>query len=190
MNFADELLGQARPNSVHQVELPRRQPYFPSPGDWRDEVLYFLLVDRFSDGRETERPLLDRQNCWAARPAGWRWDHWAESGGERWQGGSLAGVTSKLSYLKELGVTAIWLSPVFKQRGHLDTFHGYGIQDFLEVDPHFGSRRDLVELVTAAHAQGLRIILDIIFNHSGDNWLYPSGTPGGAETPHYNLSSG
>ncbi len=185
MRFAERTLGQSRPDRINQVELPRRQPYYPSPGDWRDEVLYFLLVDRFSDGRETERPLLDRQNRWAARPAGWRWDRWAESGGERWQGGTLAGVKSKLDYLKELGVTAIWLSPVFKQRGHLDTFHGYGIQDFLEVDPRFGRRDDLVELVAAAHTQGLRVILDIIFNHSGHNWLYPPDTPGGPDTPYY-----
>jgi glycosidase len=66
--------------------------------------------------------------------------------------------------LKNLGITAIWLSPVFKQRGHLDTFHGYGIQHFLDVDPRFGTRRDLVELVDAAHQNGIRIILDIIFN--------------------------
>ena len=54
--------------------------------------------------------------------------------------------------------------------GHLDTYHGYAIQDFLEVDPRFGTRQDLVDLVDAAHAKGLRVILDIIFNHSGHNW--------------------
>jgi hypothetical protein len=84
-------------------------------------------------------------------------------------------VASKLSYLAGLGVSAIWLSPVFKQRGHLDTYHGYGIQDFLDVDPRFGTREELVELVAAAHERGIRIILDIIFNHSGANWLYPNG---------------
>jgi glycosidase len=62
---------------------------------------------------------------------------------------------------------------VFKQRGHLDTYHGYGIQDFLDVDPRFGTRQHLVDLVAAAHQRGIRIILDIIFNHSGPNWIYP-----------------
>ena len=100
---------------------------------------------------------------------------WAESGAYRWQGGTLKGVRSKLDYLDELGVSAIWLSPVFKQRGHLDTFHGYGIQHFLDVDPRYGTRRDLVELVDAAHQKGIRIILDIIFNHTGYNWVYPGG---------------
>lgn len=179
MSFADKVLAHTRPVSIrHDVELPRRQSYHASPVDWRDEILYFLLVDRFSDGQEHTRPLLDRDNLSAARPSlpngdAWRWDRWAESGADRWQGGNLQGVASRLEYLKSLGVTTIWLSPVFKQRGHLDTYHGYGIQDFLDVDPRFGTRQDLVDLVAAAHQRGIRIILDIIFNHSGPNWIYP-----------------
>ncbi|RMD71737.1 MAG: alpha-amylase, partial [Gammaproteobacteria bacterium] len=93
--------------------------------------------------------------------------------GERFQGGTLQGIRSKLDYLQGLGVTALWISPVFKQREHLDTYHGYGIQDFVDVDPRFGTREDLVALVEAAHQKGLRVILDIIFNHSGANWVYP-----------------
>ena len=179
MSFATNILGQPRPDSIRRnVLLPRRRAeYFPSPLDWRDEVLYFLLVDRFSDGQEAGRPLLDRSRIDDARqrPGGvaWRWDEWAESGARRWQGGTLRGVRSKLGYLRDLGITAIWLSPVFKQRVELDTFHGYGVQDFLDVDPRVGTRDDLVELVGAAHDNGIRIILDIIFNHSGANWVYP-----------------
>jgi glycosidase len=191
MSFADTALSRGRPERVHGIDLPRRLPYYPSPADWRDEVLYFLLVDRFSDGGEEGRPLLDRRNPGAARPPSpdgqaWRWNRWARSGGDRWQGGTLRGVSSKLGYLKRLGITTIWLSPVFKQRGHLDTYHGYGIQDFLEVDPRFGDRHDLVDLVAEAHRQGLRIILDIIFNHSGMNWLYPGDEvmPPYASHPH------
>ncbi len=186
MSFASNTLQRARPDSIRgDVSLPRRQQYYASPVDWRDEILYFLLVDRFSDGQEQTRPLLDRQNLGSARSPSWRWDQWADSGANRWQGGTLQGVKSKLDYLKRLGVTTLWLSPVFKQRGHLDTFHGYGVQDLVDVDPHFGARRDLVDLVNAAHRQGMRIILDIIFNHSGPNWIYPPGTPGGPETPAY-----
>jgi glycosidase len=189
-DFADVALLSERPASVRRdVELPRRVGAFPSPVDWRDEALYFLLVDRFSDGLEHTRPLLDRGNRAAARrmPDGsaWRWDSWAKSGAERWQGGTLRGVRSKLDYLAKLGVTALWLSPVFRQRGHLDTYHGYGVQDFLDVDPRFGDRRDLVDLVAAAHEAGLRVILDIVFNHSGFNWTYEPGVPGGVDEPHY-----
>ena len=111
--FADHMLGAPEPRRVlADVELPRRQHYHPSPGDWRDEVLYFLLVDRFSDGQEERRPLLDRANRETARPPGrdgqpWRWDRWAESGAHRWQGGTIDGVRSKLGYLQGLGVTTI-----------------------------------------------------------------------------------
>lgn len=179
MSFAHQLVTQPRPASIRQdVELPRRQSYFPSPVDWRDAVLYFLLVDRFSDGRENERSLLDRTQLSKARPPlpngeAWRWDRWASSGAERWQGGNLKGLLDKLDYLQHLGVNAIWLSPVFRQRVHANSYHGYGIQDFLEVDSHFGDRADLVTLIEAAHQRGIRILLDIIFNHSGANWIYP-----------------
>ena len=191
MSSSETILEQGCPTSIRSgVSLPRRERLHPSPVDWRDEVLYFLLVDRFSDGKEATRPLLDRQHLGDARPARsngepWRWDAWAKSGAERWQGGTIQGVISKLDYLKALGVTAIWLSPVFKQRGHLNTYHGYGIQNFLDVDPRCGDRRDLVDLVKAAHDKGLRIILDIIFNHSGSNWLYPPDTPGGEYEPWF-----
>lgn len=179
-NFINNMLNQELPKSIqHNVSLPRRKNYYSSPVDWRNEVLYFLLVDRFSDNKEGQRQLLNRQQLNMARPQvngePWRWDSWAESGASRWQGGTINGVKSKLGYLKNLGVTSLWLSPVFKQRKHLDTYHGYGIQDFLDVDPHFGSRADLVNLIAEAHKKGLRVILDIIFNHSGANWVYPDG---------------
>jgi glycosidase len=175
MSFQSTILGRPRPGSIQGVELPRRQQSYPSPSDWRDEVLYFLLPDRFSDGNESGRPLLDRSNLPGARPASFRFDGWSRSGVDRFQGGTIRGITSKLDYLQSLGVTCLWVGPVFKQRGHLDTYHGYAVQDFLEVDPHFGSRQDLVDLIGAAHAKGLRVILDIIFNHSGHNWDYVVG---------------
>jgi glycosidase len=185
VSFADDQLAGDRPDRIDNVPLPHRTAGYPSPASWHGEVLYFLLVDRFSDGAEATRPLLDPTSPAAFRPAGWRWDAWYASGSERFQGGDLAGVTSKLAYLQDLGVTTVWLSPIFQQRGHLDTYHGYGIADFLDVDPRFGSRADLVALVTAAHQRHMRIVLDVVFNHSGDNWLYPPGTPGGQYTPTY-----
>ncbi len=190
MTFMEKALSRDRPESIDEdVILPRRQEYHSSPVDWRDEVLYFLLVDRFSDGQERDRKLLDRSNLAESRPdingEPWSWQLWAESGSSRWQGGSLKGVLSKLGYLKDLGVTTLWLSPVFRQRSHEDSYHGYAVQDFLDVDPRFGSRRDLTDLVAAAHNAGMRIILDIIFNHSGCNWLYPQETPGGIHEAAY-----
>jgi glycosidase len=174
-SFSESILGAKRPASVRQVNLPRRRQFHPSPTDWRDEVIYFLLPDRFSDGKEANRPLLDRSSpatVAAARPPGFRFDLWSESGGARWQGGTIAGITSKLEYLQGLGVTTVWVGPIFKQRGHQDAYHGYAIQDFLDVDPRFGTRRDLVDLVAAAHQRGMHVLLDVIFNHSGHNWDY------------------
>ena len=148
-------------------------PYYPSPVDWASEVLYFLLPDRFSDGQDQNRPLFDRSQApSAARPNEFRWDEWAKSGGDRWQGGTLQGIKSRLDYLADLGITAVWIGPIFKQRRHSNEYHGYGVQDFLEVDPHFGKRQDLVDLVIAAHDRKIRVILDVIFNHSGHNWDY------------------
>jgi len=183
--FAEQMLKKPRPERVREIALPRRADSFASPVDWQDEVLYFLFVDRFSDGAEHQRPLLDRRRIRAARGEGWSWAAWADSGANRWQGGNLRGVISKLDYLGRLGVTALWLSPVFKQRGYENSYHGYAIQDFLEIDPHFGDRADLVELVRQAHERGIRVLLDVVFQHSGTNWLYPPETPGGPYEPVY-----
>ncbi len=186
MATPSELLAAARPARIADaLPLPRRVRFHPSPVDWRNEILYFLLVDRFSDGGEGARPLLDRASAAALRGPNWNWQQWFESGSSRFQGGTIRGVTSRLEYLSGLGVTAIWLSPVFKQRRHLETYHGYGIQDFRDVDPRFGTRADLVDLVARAHARGIRVILDIIFNHSGSNWIYPNDE----HTPPYTSGS-
>jgi glycosidase len=162
----------------------------PSPSVWADEVLYFLLVDRFSDGREDgvhdlagavvagATPLLepgDEGNAvqTEADASAWR------AAGADWVGGRLAGVRSKLGYLARLGVTALWISPVLRQAAPSPgaasaNYHGYATLDFLAVDPRFGTADDLRELVVAAHAAGLRVILDVVLNHAGDVFAYDS----------------
>ncbi len=159
----------------------------PSPSAWEDEVLYFLLVDRFSDGREDGvrdlggRPVpgstprftaADNGNAVATEGDAARW---RQAGTER-IGGTLAGIRSKLGYLQRLGVTAIWISPVLKQAvppaGDQSNYHGYATQDFLAVDPAFGTDDDLRGLVAAAHDAGLRVILDVVLNHAGDVFAY------------------
>jgi glycosidase len=77
------------------------------------------------------------------------------------QGGTIAGIASKLDYLRGLGATALWIGPVFKQRADIPTYHGYAVQDFLEVDPRFGTRQELRDLVDQAHDKGLYVLLDI-----------------------------
>ncbi|HKP98215.1 MAG TPA: alpha-amylase family glycosyl hydrolase [Fibrobacteria bacterium] len=159
------------PDSLSAADLaPRKTPVHPSPQDWRDQILYFLLPDRFCDDAEAARPKYSFSNPPATAPkAAWM------AGGKGFQGGTLKGIRSKLGYLRDLGVTALWIGPVFKQRVDLETYHGYGIQDFLEVDPRFGTRQELRNLVDAAHDLGIYVLLDIIYNHSGNNWFYDQG---------------
>lgn len=182
MSNLDVILAADPPRSLNEAleNWPQRDKYCPSPHDWRDEVFYFLLPDRFSNGMERSDRLLD---CDLSTPNGlakvrslrgsnWSWEQWQSSGADRFQGGTLSGIRSKLGYLSDLGVTTLWVAPVFRQRVEENTYHGYGIQDFFDIDPRFGTRRDLVELVDAAHKSDLRVVLDVIFNHSGCNWLY------------------
>jgi glycosidase len=195
MDNIAQIVGAPAPRTLTEARrvFPHRDTPHPSPPDWRDEVLYFLLPDRFSDGQEHTRPLLDRTRVPAQRLAyaqahglsGWRWDRWRDSGQNRFQGGTLAGIQKQLPYLVDLGVTTLWIAPVFRQRVESNDFHGYGVQDFLEVDPRFGTRADLVELVSAAHAANMRVVLDIIFNHTGSNWLYDAAETGDALRPRY-----
>jgi alpha-amylase len=85
--------------------------------------------------------------------------------------GDLKGVTAKLDYTKEMGFTAIWLTPIFKNEP--GGYHGYWIQDFYKVDPHFGTMEDLKTLVKEAHKRGMKVILDFVANHTGYHhpWL-------------------
>lgn len=148
--------------------------------DWRQEILYFLLPDRFNDGKE-DRAKLDRVTIQKLRNGTLSsmvsFNSWADSG-KRWQGGTISGITKQIPYLCKLGITAIWVGPVLKQRERSDAYHGYAIQNFLDVDPRFGTRSDLIELVENAHTAGLRVILDIIINHTGHNWDYCQSADG------------
>jgi len=134
---------------------------FPSPQDWRDVWIYFLMLDRFN--RADGKP-----------PASMPYD---KPFGE-FQGGTFIGVRDRLSYIKDLGAGAIWLSPVLKNRqSDRGSFHGYGIQDFLQPEPRFASvpgteEDELRALVDTAHALGLYVIFDIVLNHAGDVFGY------------------
>lgn len=154
--------------SVRELDFKPRGKVFPSPRDWRDVFVYFLLVDRF-DNNQQNLPAYDP----ASAPKGRDPEQ-----GKVFQGGNIKGIIRRLDYIRGLGSNAIWLSPVFKNRQEKnDTYHGYGIQDFLEVDPRFGTKEDLQELVRQAHKKNMYVILDIIINHTGDNWAYPGDFP-------------
>lgn len=158
-----------------------QRAYTSSPAAWEDQVLYFLMLDRFSDGREKDyrdnagNPVTEGEtppfhffaDAYTADRAAWA------DAGDEWLGGTLKGLESKIGYLQRMGVSTLWISPVFKQVvSDTHSYHGYGIQNFLDVDPHFGTRQDLIDLVNTAHAHGIRVILDIILNHAGDVFGY------------------
>ncbi len=146
---------------------------FPSPQDWRDVWIYFLMLDRFNraDGKSPASLPYDK-------PFG------------KFQGGTFNGVRDRLDYIKDLGAGAIWLTPVLKNRQSDEgAFYGYGIQDFLQPEPRFASApgkedEELRALVDEAHARGLYVIFDIVLNHAGDVFGYKgfgSSAPGSSE---------
>jgi glycosidase len=153
--------------------------FHPSPSAWEDQVLYFLMLDRFSDGRE--RGYQDNDGNLVTSGSTRMFsledsnfidrDVWQRSG-HGYRGGTLKGLESKVGYLKRLGVTAIWVSPIFKQVAFQQTYHGYGIQNFLDIEPRFGTPEDLRDLVRTAHSHGIYVILDIILNHAGNVFSY------------------
>ncbi|KAF2011186.1 glycoside hydrolase family 13 protein [Aaosphaeria arxii CBS 175.79] len=161
--------------------------FHPSPVAWEDQQLYFLLPDRFSNSREQDTVIVDGGGHERDVPPFKPSDNgnavntpndakaW-EQDGIVFQGGTLQGIKSKIGYLKRLGITAIWVGPIFKQVPRDDhLYHGYAVQDFLDIEPHFGTKDDLRELVTSAHDEGIYVILDIILNHSGDVFAYKGG---------------
>ena len=138
--------------------------------DWQDEVIYFALTDRFANGDVSN-------DLGAPGPA----DDGELTNPVGWHGGDFAGITQKIEagYFEDLGFTALWLSPVVLQvpaipvasgpnQGRMFAgYHGYWAEDFVRVDPHFGTLAELQTLVETAHRQGLKIIQDVVVNHTG-----------------------
>ncbi len=144
-------------------------------GDWRDEVIYQLLVDRFADS--------DISNDVSVVP------HVLGL----YQGGDWQGVIDHLDYLQQLGVTAIWISPVVRNLetdANFDGYHGYWQQDFGEVNPHFGDLAKLRELVQAAHAKHFKVILDIVANHVAQLFYYDINGNGSPDDNVYGAGCG
>jgi len=160
------------------VTLDRQ--FSPSPQSWSDQVMYFLLVDRFSDGNEKPELLFTADKAGSAIRTENHAERW-RAAGYTFCGGTLKGARSKLEYLHQLGITTIWLSPVLQQcRYDATSYHGYGAQNFLETDPHFGSKEDLRTFVDEAHQLGMFVVLDIVVNHTG--FVFEYEVPVNSET--------
>ncbi|WP_030671066.1 pullulanase-type alpha-1,6-glucosidase [Streptomyces cellulosae] len=150
--------------------------------DLTREQFYFVLPDRFANGDTSN----DKGGLTGSRLST-GYDP-ADKG--FYQGGDLKGLTRKLDYIKGLGTTAIWMAPIFKNQPVQGTggdasagYHGYWITDFTQVDPHFGTGKDLKTLISTAHAKGMKVFFDVITNHTAD-------VVGHEENSHDYLSKG
>ena len=171
------ITGDGRTDAAFEIQAPlnragRFQGFSPA------DVMYLIMLDRFSDGDLTHNDppqssgIYDRQNKFY------------------YHGGDLQGVIDRLPYLKDLGVTAIWLTPWYDNYDHPNEielkdgkpstgFHGYNPQDFYGVEEHFGTLEKLRELVERAHRSGIKIIQDEVVNHTGPYhpWVDDPPTP-------------
>ena len=125
--------------------------------DWRDEVIYQLITDRFADGDVNNNHNVNKKSLTS------------------WNGGDFQGIMDKVDYLKELGVTAVWISPIVKNvdsDAGIAGYHGYWTQDFKGVNPHFGDLAKLREMIQYLHKHDIKVILDIVANHVGQLFYY------------------
>ncbi|MCX5557128.1 pullulanase-type alpha-1,6-glucosidase [Streptomyces sp. NBC_00038] len=131
------------------------------------EQFYFVLPDRFANGDTSN----DEGGLTGSRLS----TGYDPTDKGFYQGGDLKGLTKKLDYIKGLGTTSIWMAPIFKNQPVQGTgdnasagYHGYWITDFTQVDPHFGTNKDLETLISKAHAKGMKVFFDVITNHTAD----------------------
>lgn len=159
----------ARANPYRFKVLPMPDAGYSSPPDWRDINIYQIFTDRFYDGDPSNN------NSHPESP-------YNPAVSNRIHGGDFRGIEKKLDYIKALGANAIWIKPIHLNAVH-SAYHGYGAQDFYQLNPNLGTMADLTSMVAAAHARDIRVILDIVCNHQGRR-IY-STDPG---WPTYNAS--
>ena len=131
--------------------------------DVQEEVFYFVMPDRFNNG-DTSNDLGSKTDAISA-------GGFDKTNKGMFHGGDIQGLKDKLPYLKDLGISAIWLTPILRNQAmQADSsgYHGYWVLDFTEIDPHLGSNDDLKDLINSAHAENIKIYFDIITNHTAD----------------------
>ncbi|TVR02083.1 MAG: alpha-amylase [Deltaproteobacteria bacterium] len=147
--------GACAPSGIEDVTTDF--PITSNVGDWREQVIYQIITDRFEDG--------DPNNNTRVKPGAMG----------RYQGGDFQGIIDRVDYLRELGVTTVWISPVVRNvdtDAGFDSYHGYWTQDFLSVNPHFGDLAKLREMVRVLQDNGILVLLDVVVNHVGQLFYY------------------
>lgn len=140
----------------------------------QNEIVYFVLPDRFENGD----PSNDKGEL-EGGPLDTGFDPTHKG---FYHGGDLKGLTQRLNYIKDMGITAVWLAPIFANKAVQGSkgeesagYHGYWVTDFTKVDPHFGTNAEFKTFVDAAHAMGIKVYMDIITNHTADVINYLEG---------------
>jgi glycosidase len=169
------LLGLGAPASGHGP-AKREGPLHVASPDWRDQVLYFVMTDRFDDAE----PRNDDQGAGEYDP----------TDGAHWSGGDLAGIRRRLDYIQGLGATAVWVTPPvanlwWDAHAHYGGYHGYWASDFAAVDAHLGTLADYRALSRALHGRGMYLVQDIVLNHTGNYFDYEGGWDPADPAAHY-----
>ena len=131
-----------------------------------DDVIYLIMPDRFADGDPSNN-----------QPQGASPGTYDRARPKTYHGGDLKGIQQHLPYLKGLGVTALWLTPLYDNDDSTSDYHGYGAVDEYAVEDHFGTMKDYQELVAAAHELGLKVLLDVVPNHVGPKHPWATSQP-------------
>jgi len=159
----DIVLKNGKQQQKQRFELWERNKKVGAQGFSSADVIYLITPDRFANGDATNDNLDDvmvnRQR----------------SGGRH--GGDIRGIINHLDYIQELGFTTIWLNPILENRMPGGSYHGYSITDYYRVDPRFGSNADYVELIDLAHSKGMKVVMDMIFNHCGSSHWWMKDLP-------------
>lgn len=165
-NFDIKFVKGKKTVATYNYELKNRTKAPESyTGFDNSDNIYLLMPDRFANGNPDNDDMpgmlekADRKN-----PNGRH-------------GGDIEGIENKLDYLKDLGVTAIWINPLLENNMPAYSYHGYAMTDLYKVDPRFGTNEDYKNLVAKAHEKGLKIIQDMVFNHLGTNYFWKDDLP-------------
>lgn len=163
----DILFSNGKEEISYSYELKERNPdrYYIESFDASD-VLYLIMPDRFANGDPSNDQIPMRMPYKVDRN-----HHSARHGGD------LKGISDRLDYLSDLGVTAIWLNPVLENDMEGGSYHGYATTDYYRVDPRFGTNEEYANLIADAHSRGMKVVMDMIFNHCGSDHPWVKDVP-------------
>ena len=157
--------GRPQPGAADRSAADGLLLHVPSP-DWRDQVLYLVMTDRFDDGN----PANNDQGA----------GEYKAGSAPHYNGGDFQGLMRRLDYIRGLGVTGLWVTPPvlnlwWDAQARYSGFHGYWAADFSQVDPHLGTLDDYRRLSDALHRRGMTLVQDVVVNHTGNFFSYRGG---------------